>query len=183
MSRAAIFDAFRKAKPGIFDEPAHITILDGICDDFGIPRDGPIRTINAAGLDLIKQFEGCRLTAYRDPIGVLTIGYGSTGPHVKPGMTITREQADDLLRQDVARFEMAVADMAKVATDNQFAALVSLAFNVGAENVRRSTLLRLHNEGDYAGAKAQFSRWRYAAGRVLPGLVRRRDAEAELYAS
>lgn len=140
------------------------------------------RHIGQRGLDLIKSFEGCKLTAYVCPAGVLTIGYGSTGPHVKRGMTITQAEAERLLRDDLTRFEAAVEKAtAGHATANQFDALVSFAFNVGIEALRTSTLLRKHNEGDYAGAKAQFGRWNKGGGRVLAGLTRRRSAEATLY--
>ncbi len=139
------------------------------------------RTINKSGLDLVKSFEGCKLKAYVCPAGVLTIGYGSTGPHVKPGMTITQDQADDLLRSDLRRFEDYVDQHCKPATDNQFSALVSFCFNVGEGNLRTSTLRRLHKAGDYAGAQAQFARWNKGGGKVLAGLVRRRKAEAKLY--
>ena len=179
--RKAIFDAARIGRRGKPFTQEEVDALDTLLDALGVQRDAQIRTINAAGIALIKEFEGLRLTAYRDPVGVLTIGYGSTGPHVKPGLTITEAQAEELLRQDVARFEVAVADMAKVATDNQFAAMVSLAFNVGAEALRKSTLLRKHNAGDYTGARAEFARWKFAGGKVLGGLVRRRAAEAKLY--
>lgn len=139
------------------------------------------RTINKAGLELIKSFEGCKLKAYICPAGVLTIGYGSTGSHVKPGMVITQDQADELLRSDLRRFEDYVDQHCKPATDNQFAALVSFCFNVGEGNLRTSTLRRMHNAGDYAGAQGQFARWNKGGGKVLAGLVRRRAAEAALY--
>ena len=140
-----------------------------------------MRQINADGLALIKQFEGLRLKAYLCPAGVLTIGYGSTGPNVKPGMTITADQAEKLLLDDLVRFEQGVALQCPVATDNQFAALTAFAFNVGLENLRTSTLRRMHNEGDYAGAAGQFGKWNRAAGKVLPGLIKRRAAESALY--
>lgn len=140
------------------------------------------RQINRAGWELIRQFEGCKLKAYVCPAGVLTVGFGSTGPHVKPGMTITQDQADELLRSDLRRFEDYVADNCGKTTDNQFAALVSFCFNVGEGNLRTSTLRRLHLAGDYAGAQAQFARWTRGGGKVLPGLVKRRAAEAALYA-
>lgn len=139
------------------------------------------RQINKAGFDLIRQFEGLRLKAYLCPANVWTIGYGSTGPHVKPGMVITREQADDLLMRDLERFERGVAELAPKATDNQFSALVSFSFNVGLAALKSSTLLKLHNAGDHNGAQAQFGRWTKAAGKTLPGLVKRREAEAKLY--
>lgn len=139
------------------------------------------RRISPKGIALIKEFEGCKLTAYRDAVGVWTIGYGSTGAHVKPGMTITQAEAEKLLLDDLDRFESAVAKYAKVATQDQFDALVSFAFNVGPEALRTSTLLRLHNEGQYALAAEQFARWNKAGGKVMAGLTRRRAAEAALY--
>lgn len=139
------------------------------------------RAINKAGLDLIKQFEGCKLKAYVCPAGVLTIGYGSTGPHVKPGMTITADQAEELLRSDLRRFEDYVAKECAPATDNQFSALVSFCFNVGEGALKSSTLRRMHLEGNYEAAAGQFARWTRGGGKVLPGLVRRREAESALY--
>ncbi|HWJ70938.1 MAG TPA: lysozyme [Sphingobium sp.] len=139
--------------------------------------------IGPAGIALIKQHEGCRLSAYPDPgtgSAPWTIGYGST-TGVSPGMTITQAQADARLTVDLARFEAAVRTLCPVATQGQFDALVSLAFNIGEAALRDSTLRRLHVAGDHAGAAAQFQRWRFAAGRELPGLVRRRAAEQALY--
>lgn len=180
--RKPVFDAIR-AQMGVI-RIDWVVIIDDALDQIGFPRaESEHRKINAAGLALIKEFEGLRLKAYRDPVGVLTIGYGSTGPHVRPGMTITEAEADALLQRDLERFEKVVAEMDPKATDNQFAALVSFAFNLGTDALRRSTLLKLHIQGDYRGAKAEFARWKYAGGKVLPGLVRRRAAEAELYAT
>ena len=137
--------------------------------------------ISKAGLDLIKQFEGLYLKAYRCPAGVPTIGYGHTAG-VAMGQTITQQQADDYLRRDVRQFERAVARLVTVPmTQGQFDALVSFAFNLGEGTLAQSTLLRLLNAGDYAGAAAQFDRWNKAGGRVLPGLVRRRAAERALF--
>lgn len=137
--------------------------------------------ISKAGLDLIKQFEGLYLKAYRCPAGVPTIGYGHTAG-VAMGQTITQQQADDYLRRDVRQFERAVSRLVRVPlTQGQFDALVSFAFNLGEGALAQSTLLRLLNAGDYAGAAAQFDRWNKAAGRVLPGLVRRRAAERALF--
>jgi lysozyme len=142
------------------------------------------RKIGARGLALIKEFEGCRLTSYLCPANVWTVGFGSTGPHVKRGMTITDKEAENLLARDLDRFEAAVdkATHGK-ATDNQFDALVSFAFNVGIGAMQSSTLIRKHNAGDYAGAQAQFARWNKGGGKVLAGLTRRRAAEAKLYGS
>lgn len=143
--------------------------------------DRKVMQISKAGLDLIKQFEGLYLKAYRCPAGVPTIGYGHTAG-VAMGQTITQQQADDYLRRDVRQFERAVARLVRVPlTQGQFDALVSFAFNLGEGALAQSTLLRLLNSGDYAGAAAQFDRWNKAGGRVLPGLVRRRAAERALF--
>jgi len=141
------------------------------------------RRINAEGLAHIKRWEGLELTAYRDVAGVLTIGYGSTGEHVKPGMRITEPQAENLLRQDLSRFEQAVERFVKVRlSDNQYAALVSFAFNVGVGAFERSTLLKRLNAGDYASVPAELMRWTKAGGRRVQGLANRRAAEAGLWA-
>lgn len=140
------------------------------------------RKINAAGLTILKRFEGCELKAYRCPAGVWTIGYGSTGKQVKPGMVISVEEAEALLRDDLSRFERAVAEAAGSGTnDNQFSAMVCLAYNIGTGAFSKSTLLKKHLAGDFDGAAQQFLRWTVAGGRVLNGLVRRRKAEADLY--
>jgi lysozyme len=140
--------------------------------------------INPAGLNLIKTFEGCSLKAYRDPVGIWTIGYGHTGTDVREGQAITQQQADDLLARDLARFESGVNGLVSHSiSPNQFAALVSFAFNLGMGALQESTLMRLVNAGDYAGAKAQFGRWVNAGGRTLEGLVRRRAAEAKLFST
>jgi len=134
------------------------------------------------GLALTEQFEGLQLTAYQDPVGVWTIGYGHTGSDVQPGLTITQEQASDLLLQDVAGAVAAVNRLVTVPlTQNQFDALVDFTFNVGQGNLASSTLLRELNAGNTAGAAAQFLVWVYAKGVELPGLVTRRQAEAALF--
>ena len=143
---------------------------------------------NAAGLSLIRQAEGLRLRAYLCPAGVWTIGYGTTvypdGRKVQRGDACTLEQAVEYLAHDLQGFERAVAEMVRVPlTGNQFASLVSLAYNVGIGALRGSTLLRLLNAGDYAGAANQFPRWNRGGGRVLPGLVKRRAAERDLFLS
>ena len=137
--------------------------------------------IGTKGLALIKQSEGLRLKAYLCPAKVWTIGYGSTGPHVKPDMEITETQAEQLLRDDLARFEKAVSDAAPKATQDQFDAMVSLAFNIGIAGFMKSSVLRLHNLGKFQAAADSFALWNKGGGRVLPGLVRRRDDEAHLY--
>jgi lysozyme len=144
-----------------------------------------MRQINAAGLALIKTFEGCRLTAYLCPAGVWTIGYGSTGRHVHHGMRITPDQAEDLLKIDLERFEAAVdaATHAVPTTDNQFSAMVSMAFNCGEKAYLRSSIRRWHCAGKPKLAAAAFLLWVKAGGRKLGGLVRRRAAESRLYLS
>ncbi|QPG61208.1 lysozyme [Pseudomonas sp. BIGb0427] len=133
------------------------------------------------GLSLIKSFEGLRLQSYQDAVGVWTIGYGTTRG-IKPGMSITKDQAERMLANDVQRFEAEVERLVKVPlTMNQCDALISFTYNLGAANLESSTLLRLLNRGDYAGAAEQFPRWNKAGGKVLPGLVRRREAERVLF--
>jgi lysozyme len=141
------------------------------------------RRIGPRGLAIIKQYEGLRLTAYLCPAKVWTIGYGSTGPAVKPGMTITAERGEALLKEDLERFEKAVSIAAPTATQNQFDAMVSLAFNVGEANFNSSTLLRRHRAGQHALARSEFARWNKSRGKVLAGLTRRRASEAALYAA
>ncbi len=182
--RKAIFAAVDEAVPGVWNDPGRIHALDDLLDAFGVPRTSDRRVINKAGLDLIKSFEGLELKGYLCPAGVPTIGYGHTGPGVRVGQVITEAQADDLLASDLRKFEDAVFKLVgDHATDNQFSALVSFAYNVGPGEggLKTSTLLRKHNEGNYAGAKAEFAKWRMGGGKVLTGLVRRRAAEASLY--
>lgn len=143
------------------------------------------RRINAAGLSLVKQWEALRTTAYRDAVGVWTIGYGHTstagGPIVTAGMKITADEADVILRTDLSKFEARVDRLVKVAlTDNQFAALVSFDFNTGA--LDKSTLLKKLNKGDYNAVPAELMKWVNAGGKKLNGLVNRRSAEAGLWA-
>ena len=140
-----------------------------------------VTTISKAGLDLIKSFEGCRLTAYLCPAGVLTIGYGSTGGHVTPGKTITQAEADALVLKDVARFEKGVSDSITVPLNqNQFDALVSFAFNCGNSALAESTLRKRLNAGEDPNtvAKQELPRW---TSKGMAGLVRRREAEVNLF--
>lgn len=142
-----------------------------------------MRQINQAGIDLIKEFEGLRTKAYKDPVGIWTIGYGHTET-AKRGMTVTPEQAEDLLRRDLYTAESAVNRLVTVPlSDNQFAALVSFVFNVGEGAFRGSTLLRRLNAGNYGAVPDQLKRWNRAGGRVLNGLVRRREDEARLWST
>jgi len=136
---------------------------------------------SAAGLALIEQFEGLRLTAYQDGAGVWTIGYGHT-QGLKEGDTCTQEQAAAWLASDVAEAEAEVNGLVKVPLNqNQFDALVSFAFNLGGQALESSTLLRELNAGSYALAAAQFPRWDMVAGQPSAGLQGRRAAEQELF--
>jgi lysozyme len=139
------------------------------------------KTLSQAGLDLIKEFEGYRLTAYQCPAGVWTIGYGST-KGVKPGMTITHEEAVSRLKADVEEAADHVRRHAHVPlNDNQFAALVSLVFNIGGRAFYSSTLLSKVNAGNFEGASDEFTRWIYVKGVGSSGLLRRRQAERALF--
>ncbi len=141
---------------------------------------------NAAGIELICRNEGCELAAYVCPAGHWTIGFGDTGPHVKPGMVITRETAEQLLADRLEReFEPGVLKHIGDAptTPNQFAAMVALAYNIGVGGFRRSSVARHHIDGDYELAAEAFHMWNQGGGRVLAGLVRRRKEEAALYSA
>lgn len=136
------------------------------------------------GLALTQQFEGMRLSAYQDQVGVWTIGFGHTGPDVHAGLTITQDQATVLLMKDVASASASVNNLVKVPlTQNQFDALVDFVFNLGQGKFAGSTLLRGLNAGDFSGAAAEFVKWDHAGGQVVPGLLRRRLAEAQLFQS
>jgi GH24 family phage-related lysozyme (muramidase) len=132
------------------------------------------QTINQAGLDLIESFEGLRLNSYQDSVGVWTIGYGHTqGVHA--GQTITQQQAQAFLQQDLGVAEVAVNKLGLTLSDNQFAALVSFTFNLGAGNLNK-----LMNQGLVA-APNRILLFDHAGGKVLPGLTRRRQAERALF--
>lgn len=138
------------------------------------------------GIALMHYYEQCRLKAYPDPAtggAPWTIGWGDTGPDVKPGLVITQQEADDRFERRLAReFEPGVLDVLQQnPTQGQFDAMVCLAYNIGLGNFRSSTLLRKFNLGDTAGASAQFLVWNKAAGKVMLGLRRRRAAERALF--
>ncbi|EPH9701167.1 lysozyme [Escherichia coli] len=140
------------------------------------------------GIAVIKQFEGCKLTAYQDSVGVWTIGYGWTQPvdgkPIRAGMTIKQETAERLLKTGLVSYESDVSRLVKVGvTQGQFDALVSFTYNLGSRSLSTSTLLRKLNAGDYAGAADEFLRWNKAGGKVLNGLTRRREAERALFLS
>jgi lysozyme len=143
--------------------------------------------VNKAGRDLIKQFEGCKLKAYKCPAGLWTISWGLTfypdATKVKQGDVITQKQAEDYFNAIVDDFAKQVDVLVKSnVTANNFSAIVSFAFNVGIGNFRRSTLLRKVNANPKdATIRAEFMKWTRANNVVLKGLVRRREAEAKLY--
>ena len=208
MNRKPIFDAVRKMLGRGFTQ-AEVDELDEACDlaegSIGATAKaaptsaakpslaGNGRAIGDAGLKLIHSFEGCekdmpdgRFKAYPDPGSAdghpWTIGWGSTGPDVKPGTIWTQAECDARFRKDIQRYadqvSRAIGDTRT--TQNQFDALVSFHYNTGA--IGTATLTKKHKARDYAGAKAEFARWNKNAGKVMRGLVRRRAAEAELYA-
>tara|TARA_B100000902_G_scaffold156351_1_gene152693 strand:- start:390 stop:833 length:444 start_codon:yes stop_codon:yes gene_type:complete len=137
--------------------------------------------ISQEGLALIKKFEGCRLKAYRCSANVLTIGYGHTGG-VKEDDTISQPEADELLKEDIAKFEEYVSDNVIVELKQyQFDALVAWTFNLGPGNLRESTMLKKLNDADYASVPFEMRRWNKAGGKTLDGLIRRRQAEGLLF--
>lgn len=152
-------------------------------------------TPSLACVSLIQQFEGCAkkqpdgsFMAYPDPGSggdPWTIGWGSTGADIKKGVVWNQQQCDDRFSEHLASFATGVGNAIGTArtTQQQFDAMTSFAYNVGLNNLQTSTLLKMHKAGDYVGAQGQFGRWNKAAGKVLPGLTRRRAAEAALYGS
>ena len=138
--------------------------------------------ISIEGLSLIKKFEGCELNSYKCAAGVPTIGYGSTHG-IQMGMSISKARAEELLLEDISKFEDIVDKAVTVALDqHQFDALVSWTFNLGGGNLNSSTMLKVINSGDYEDVPEQIKRWNKANGKVLEGLIRRREAEALLFA-
>ena len=137
-----------------------------------------MRKINKSGLNLIKKYEGCRLTSYICPAGVLTIGYGHTGKDVKPNQTITKKKAINLLKKDLARFERHVQSYNYIYewTDNEFSALVSFAFNIG--NIDQLTAYGTRTRSQIRNAMLKYVK---ANGKTLAGLVKRRKAELKLF--
>lgn len=140
--------------------------------------------ISDKGIQFIIKEEGERLTAYQDSVGVWTIGVGHTGyvdnKQITKGMTITQDKSRDILKSDLKRFEKAVNESVNIhLNQNQYDALVSLAFNIGEGAFKRSTLLKLLNKGDYTGASQQFLVWKNAGGR--PILLPRRKREKAVF--
>jgi lysozyme len=138
-------------------------------------------TTDNQGLDLIKHFEGCELTSYRCASNVITIGFGNTS-RARTGMTITQSTADAWLIEDVKIYENGIKRLCKVdLLQQEFSSLVAWAFNCGLGALEESTLLRILNQGNYQGVPEQIKRWDKGGGRTLPGLTRRRKAEAHLW--
>ena len=196
MNRKSIFDHVRRLLGRGFRQgevDALDRVLDEAEDDFSLDRVPcvPSCRVSPALVQLVKQFEGCArlrpdglVEAYPDPGtggAPWTIGWGATGPGIEPGTLWTQEQCDDRLEADLAHFaaDVAAAIGNAPTTQEQFDALVSFHYNTGA--IRRATLTRHHRAGNYEAAALEFARWKHAGGRVLKGLVRRRNAEAKLY--
>ena len=194
MIRKTFFDHIRRMLGRGFSQ-AEVDSIDSALDELSQDRVPGVPSCRASpvAIQLIKEFEGCaRLRpdglyeAYPDP-GTngdpWTIGWGATGPDIGPGTVWTKEQCDARLEADIARYAEEVCDALAGAhvTQPQFDALVSFHYNTGA--IGRATLTRLHREGQYEAAADEFARWKFAGGRVLRGLVRRRREEARLYRS
>ena len=142
--------------------------------------------VNKAGIDLIKQFEGCKLKAYKDSVGIWTVGYGLTTAagfiEVTKGTAITQDEADYYLEKAVEKFagEIAPAFQTNV-SENEFSACVSLAYNIGSPRFKKSSVLKHLNAGDRERAADAFLLWNKAGGKVLKGLERRRAAERKFF--
>jgi lysozyme len=201
LDRRPIFQAVRQLRDGRPFTPSDVAILDaGIDKALGaeISTPGPVsappapiapvgRQVSSKGIALIHSFEQCKLEAYPDPGSKdgnpWTIGWGSTGPDVKRGVVWTQEQCDERFVRDLAGFAAKVdaALDGSPANQNQFDAMVSLAYNIGIGAFQKSTVLRKHRAGDWHGAAAAYSLWIKNDGKIMRGLVRRRAAEADLY--
>ena len=131
---------------------------------------------------LIRRFEGLRLRAYLCPAGVPTIGYGSTGPDIKLGMTITAGEAEMIMRNDAARFAAAVLKLSPslAAYPDRLSAIADFCYNLGVSRYKASTLRRKVDAGDWEAAARELQKWVWGGGRKLPGLIARREAEASL---
>ena len=192
MNSKIIFDYLRKLSGGVLTQAQVIATdkllsidLDAVKNMLGVPES---MLVSNKGVDLICEFEGKRLSAYDDGVGVWTIGFGTikypNGVRVKKGDTCTLEQAKEYMRHDLIEFEYTVNSSVKVPLNqNQFDALVSLAYNIGSSAFKSSTLVKKLNTGDYQGAADQFNVWVNAGGKRMQGLVNRRDREKLLFLS
>ena len=192
MNSKDIFDYLRKLSGGVLTQAQVIATdkllsidFDAVKNMLGIPES---MSVSNKGVDLICEFEGKRLVAYDDGVGVWTIGFGTikypNGVRVKKGDTCTLEQAKEYMRHDLIEFEYTVNSSVRVPLNqNQFDALVSLAYNIGSSAFKSSTLVKKLNTGDYQGAADQFNVWVNAGGKRMQGLVSRRDREKLLFLS
>lgn len=192
MNSKIIFDYLRKLSGGVLTQAQVIATdkllsidFDAVKNMLGIPES---MSVSNKGVDLICEFEGKRLAAYDDGVGVWTIGFGTikypNGVRVKKGDTCTLEQAKEYMRHDLIEFEHTVNRSVKVPLNqNQFDALVSLAYNIGSNAFKSSTLVKKLNTGDYQGAADQFNVWVNGGGKRMQGLVNRRDREKLLFLS
>ena len=192
MNSKIIFDYLRKLSGGVLTQAQVIATdkllsidLDAVKNMLGIPES---MSVSNKGVDLICEFEGKRLVAYDDGVGVWTIGFGTikypNGVRVKKGDTCTLDQAKEYMRHDLIEFEHTVNSSVKVPLNqNQFDALVSLAYNIGSNAFKSSTLVKKLNTGDYQGAADQFNVWVNGGGKRIQGLVNRRDREKLLFLS
>lgn len=192
MNSKTIFDYLRKLSGGVLTQAQVIATdkllsidFDAVKNMLGIPES---MSVSNKGVDLICEFEGKRLVAYDDGVGIWTIGFGTikypNGVRVKKGDTCTLEQAKEYMRHDLIEFEHTVNSSVKVPLNqNQFDALVSLAYNIGSNAFKSSTLVKKLNTGDYQGAADQFNVWINAGGKRMQGLVNRRDREKLLFLS
>ncbi|ENV37470.1 hypothetical protein F959_01593 [Acinetobacter venetianus RAG-1 = CIP 110063] len=167
------------------DKLINVATAYDVADMLGIAIDSEM-TISSEGIQLITSFEDLRLKAYDDSVGVWTIGYGTTiypnGVAVKKGDSCTLEQAKSFFQHDLRRFQTAVNDSVSVPlSQNQFDALVSLAYNIGTNAFKTSTLVKYLNALDYKAAADEFPKWNRGGSKVLKGLVRRREAERALF--
>ena len=160
-----------------------IFFMVSMCVVVYITRNDNSMKTSGIGIELIKEFEGCRQVAYQDSVGVWTIGYGHT-KDVYEGQLVIKKTCETMLAEDLEEFENYVESYVKVElSQNQFDALVAWTFNLGPGNLSESTMLKKLNEGDYDAVPDEMRRWNKAGGEVLNGLVRRRDAEAELFST
>lgn len=130
-------------------------------------------------LELIRKFEGCRLVTYKCPAGVDTIGWGTTGPDITPGLRWTQEQADDRLELDAAVYLYGTQRLIPNLSGDALEAIADFSYNLGLTRLKGSTLRKKLLAGDRAGAVTELMKWTRGGGRVLPGLIARRAAEAE----
>ena len=192
MNSKTIFDYLRKLSGGVLTQAQVIATdkllsidFDSVKNMLGIPES---MSVSNKGVDLICEFEGEQLIAYDDGVGVWTIGFGTikypNGVRVKKGDTCTLDQAKEYMRHDLIEFEHTVNSSVKVPLNqNQFDALVSLAYNIGSNAFKSSTLVKKLNTGDYQGAADQFNVWVNAGGKRMQGLANRRDKEKLLFLS